>query len=220
MSLKPRIVVASPDRTEVALLSDWLTAEGLEPLPARSLPGALEQVRSQSFDVLIADERFAFEGRLQATARASNARAPVVVIGDTGAGRAERHGTFHVGRPVDQTLLLCHVAMAIIEGRPARRSQRKRIIPFDALVEGVSGYVIDVSTEGMRLELPRGRVAPPPQFTVRIPLVGIALTVRRVWMATAPAEYADVSWCGAELFHAHPRAEQNWRNFVNNVPSR
>ena len=221
MSLKPRIVVASPDRAEVTMLSDWIAAEGLEPVPVRTLPSAVEEVQSRTFDVLIADARFAFEGQLQSVARTSNSRAPLVVLGGAETTlRAEQNGTFHVGRPVDQTILLCHVAMAIIEGRPARRSQRKRIIPFDALVEGVGGYVIDVSNEGLRLELPRGRVAPPPHFTVRVPLVGIALTVRRCWMAAAPTEYADVSWCGVELFDTHPRAVQLWRAFVSNAPSR
>ena len=221
MSLKPRIVVASPDRAEVAMLTDWLAAEGLQPIPVRTLTTALDEVRSRTFDVLIADARFAFEGALQAAARTANARAPLVVLGgDETSASAARCGMFHVGRPVDQTLLLCHVAMAIVEGRPARRTTRKRIIPFDVVVEGVDGYVIDVSNVGMRLELPRGRVAPPPQFTVKVPLVGLAITVRRVWMAAAPSEYAHVSWCGVELFQPHPRAEHNWRNFVGNVPSR
>lgn len=218
MSARPVIVVASPDPTEVALLSDWLTAEGLEPLAVRSLQRAIHEVQSRTFDVLIADAAFAFDGDLHTLARTHNARAPLVVLGDAGTrARAERNGTFHVGRPVDQTLLLCHVAMAIAEGRPARRSERKRISPFEALVGGAQAHVIDVSNEGLRLKLPRGRCAPPPHFTVRIPLVGVALTVRRVWMSTAPAEYADVSWCGVELYQAHPRTEQNWRAFVSTV---
>jgi hypothetical protein len=221
MSVRPVIVVASPDRAEVALLSDWLTAEGLEPVPVRNLPAAIQEVQSRTFDVLIADATFAFDGDLQALARTHNARAPLVVLGDAATrARAERNGTFHVGRPVDQTLLLCHVAMAIAEGRPARRSERKCIQPFEALVDGTPAYVIDVSNEGLRLELPRGRCAPPPHFAVRVPLVGVALTVRRVWMTTAPAEYSAVAWCGAELYHAHPRAEQNWRRFVSTVSGR
>ena len=221
MSLKPRIVVASPDRAEVAMLADWLTAEGLQPVAVRTLPKALEEVQARSFDVLIADADFAFEGDLQMVARIANSRAPVVVLGgDETRAQAEGCGVFHVDRPVDQTLLLCHVAMAIVEGRPARRSPRKRIVPFDAVVEGVGGYVIDVSHVGLRLELPRGRITPPPQFTVRVPLLDVTLTVRRVWMATAPTEYADVSWCGVELFETHPRAEELWRSFVSSVPSR
>lgn len=221
MSLRPRVVVASPDRAEVALLADWLVAEGLDAVPVRSLPSAIQEVQSRSFDVLIADARFAFEGQLHSVARTHNARAPLVVLGGSEAGAAaERIGTFHVGRPVDQTLLLCNVAMAIVEGRPTRRSMRKRIAPIDALVDGAEAYVIDVSNDGLRLEIPRRRTAPPPHFTVRLPLVGIALSVRRVWMATAPTEYADLAWCGVELFQAHPRAVQQWRAFVDALPKR
>jgi hypothetical protein len=217
MSLRPRVVVASPDRSEAALLAEWLLAEGLEPVAVRSLPGAIEEVRSRPFDVLIADARFTSDGQLHSAARSRNARAPLVVLGEGGGNRT---GAFHLARPVDQTLFLCHVAMAIVEGRPPRRSVRKRIAPIDALVGGSEVYLIDVSTEGMRFELPRGRLAPPPQFTIKVPLLGIALTVRRAWMSTAPSELAAISWCGAEIFEAHPRSAQNWRSFIDALPTR
>ena len=220
MSLKPRIVVASPDRSEVEKLSDWLLAEGLDPVPLGSLAFAMQEVRSRPFDVLIADARFAFEGQLHAAARTHNARAPLVVLGGIEASAtAERVGTFHLERPVDQTLFLCHVAMAIVEGRPARRSARKRIAPIDAVIDGAQVLVIDVSNEGLRIEVPRRRIAPPPQFTVKVPLIGVALTVRRAWMATAPADQSHAAWCGAELFDTHPRAAQNWRAFVDALPN-
>jgi hypothetical protein len=221
MSVRPVIVVASPDRSEVARLSDWLTAEALEPVGARSLETAIHEVQSRTFDVLIADAKFAFDGDLQARARTHNARAPLVVLGNAATeARAERNGMFHVVRPVDQTLLLCHVAMAIAEGRPARRSERTRIAPFEAVVEGAEAYVIDVSNEGLRLEVPRGRSVPPPHFALRVPLIGVTLTVRRVWMSTAPAEHGGAAWCGAELYQAHPRATQKWRAFVSTVSGR
>ena len=218
MSLRPRVVVASPDRSEVALLAEWLLAEGLEPVPVPTLSGAIEEIRSRPFDVLIADARFTSDGQLHSAARSRNARAPLVVLGEGGGGR--HTGAFHLGRPVDQTLFLCHVAMAIVEGRPPRRSVRKRIAPIDAVVAGSEVYLIDVSNEGMRFEVPRGRVAPPPQFTIRVPLLGVALTVRRAWMSAAPTELAAISWCGAEIFEAHPRATQNWRSFIDALPTR
>ncbi len=222
MSVRPVVVVASPDRTELAVLSDWLRAEGLEPLSAPTLQAAKHEVQSRTYDVLIADAAFAFDGDLQTLARSHNARAPLVVVGgDAGArARAERNGTFHVGRPVDQTLLLCHVAMAIAEGRPPRRSVRKCIAPFEAVVEGTQAFIIDISNEGLRLALPRRRCAPPPHFTFRIPLIGAALTVRRVWMTAAPAEYSEASWCGVELYQPNPRAAQSWRTFVSTVSGR
>jgi hypothetical protein len=221
MSLRPRVVIASPDRAEVAMLADWLVAEGLEPVPARSLPDAIQEVQSHAFDVLIADGRYAFEGHLHSLARAHNARAPLVVLGGKEvSASADRLGMFHVGRPIDHTILLCHVAMAIVEGRPPRRSVRKRIAPLEARVEGVDVYLIDVSNEGMRFEIPRRKIAPPPQFALRIPLLGVAIAVRRAWMATAPTEYADAAWCGGELLQPNARALQNWRAFVDALPSR
>jgi hypothetical protein len=222
MSVRPVVIVASPDRTEVALVSDWLSAEGLHPVAARSLQTAIHEVQSRTYDVLIADAAFAFDGDLQAIARNHNARAPLVVVGgDAGAQtRAERSGTFHVGRPVDQTLLLCHVAMAIAEGRPVRRSERKRITPFEAMIEGRQAYIVDISNEGLRVVLPRQRCAPPPQFAIRVPLIGVALMVRRVWMSAAPAGQSDGTWCGVELYQTSPRAEQTWRTFVGTVSGR
>src|SRR3954469_3083732 len=219
MSARPTILVASPDRVEIAVLCEWLTAEGLEPVAAPSLQTAKHEVQSRSYDVLIADSRFAFGGDLHTVARQHNARAPVVVIGGDAASRsrAERQAIFQLDRPVDQALLLCQVAMAIAEGRPPRRSPRKCITPFEATVEGAKAYVIDISNEGVRLALPRGRCAPPPHFAFRIPLVGVALTVRRVWMGASPA---DGTWCGGELYRPNARAEQNWRTFVSTVYGR
>ena len=219
MSVRPVVVVASPDRIEVALLSEWLAAEGFEPVGVLNLPSAKREVQSRTYDVLIADEAFAFDGNLHAIARNHNARAPLVVVGgDAGVrSRAERNSVFHVERPVDHALLLCHVAMAVAEGRPVRRSPRTRISPFEAVVEGSSAYIVDVSNEGLRLALPRGRCAPPPRFVFRVPLIGVALTVRRVWTSASPA---DGAWCGVELFQATARAEQSWRTFVSTVANR
>jgi hypothetical protein len=141
-----------------------------------------------------------------------------VVGGDAAArARAERHGIFHLDRPVDHAVLLCHVTMAIAEGRPARRSPRKCIAPFESLVEGAPAYIIDVSNEGLRLALSRRRLAPLPHFTVRIPLIGATLPVRRVWVGAPAAESSETAWCGVELYQPSARAEKSWRTFVSTV---
>ena len=221
MSARPVVVVASPDRIEVEMACDWLTAEGLEPVPAPSLQTARREVQSRTYDVLIADARFAFDGDLQSVARSHNARGPLIVIGGDKAteARAERNGIFHVGRPLDQALLLCHVAMAIAEGRPPRRSPRTVIPPFEAVVDRMTGYIIDVSNEGLRLTLPRSCTL-PPHFALRIPLIGVALTARRVWMSAPPAGSSHAAWCGVELYQPTVRAEQTWRTFVGTVSGR
>lgn len=219
MGSRPRVVLALPAPAEAAQLSDWLTTEGIEPVPQRSLAAAIDEVESHPFDVLVADGAFAFEGQLHAVARTCNPRAPVIVVGGPGtATAADRCGAFHLARPLDRALALCVVTMAILEGRPARRSERKHIPRFDAVVDGAPGFVIDVSNEGLRVEIPR-RFAPSPQFGLRIPLVGIALTVRRVWVSAPALAHAAGGWCGVELFEPHPRAEENWRAFVSTVPT-
>jgi hypothetical protein len=219
MGARPRILLALPDPAEAAQIADWLTMDGIEPVPLGSLAAAIDEVESRPFDALIADSQFVFEGQLHVVASTCNPRAAIVAVGGADAALlADRFGTYHLDRPVDRPLLLCIITMAILEGRPARRSQRKHTPRFDAVVDGARGFVIDVSNEGLRVEIPR-RFAPAPQFGLRIPLVDIALTVRRVWVATPGVEHATSAWCGVELFEPHPRAEENWRAFVETVPS-
>jgi len=192
-------------------------------MPALSLHTARQEVQSRKYDVLIADAAFAFDGDLQSVARANNARAPLVVVGGNASARAraERQGISHLERPVDPAVLLCHVTMAIAEGRPPRRSPRKCITPFESVVEGAPAYILDVSNEGLRLALSRRRLAPAPQFTIRIPLIGTTLTVRRVWVGSAAsAARSETALCGVELYGSSGRAEQSWRTFVSTVSGR
>jgi CheY-like chemotaxis protein len=220
MSARPRIVVASPDKTEVALLSEWLTGEGLEPVPLRSLPAAIQELQSRRCDVLIADAKFAADGRLRAAVRTTNQRAQLVLLKGPDDQPTDTRDTVCLSRPVDQAMLLCHVAMAIAEGRPPRQSARKRVMPLEAIAAGMPAQLIDVSNEGLRLELPNGRrSALPPSFTMRVPLLGITLTVQRVWMNSAPGA-GGVAWCGGALHHTPPQARQKWRAFVDALPTR
>ena len=58
--------------------------------------------------------------------------------------------------------------------RPTRRSVRKAVNRFEAVANGVASHVVDVSYEGLRLEMLRDRQAvPPPYFNVRLPLIGV-----------------------------------------------
>lgn len=217
MSAKARVMVATPDNGEVLEVSGWLRAEGLEPVPVRSLLAALRELQSERFEVVIADASFARDPQLHAAAKARNAAVQVLVLGEP-AGAARE--AVSVSRPIDQATLMCHVTMAVAEGRPVRRSPRKALTRFAALVEGSPAYLIDVSKEGLRLELPQERRrALPPQFTVRIPMLGISVTVRRVWIGSAPG-VQGVAWCGGSLDQAHPHQERNWRTFVETVPAR
>jgi hypothetical protein len=153
--------------------------------------------------------------------RMRNAKAPGIVIGpvDPAAeAMAVKRDAMYLTRPVEQAALICMAHMAVLESRPERRSVRKPV-RFDAIVGGVPSHLIDISNEGMRLEIPRTRNAtpPPPLFTVRVALLGVNITVRRMW-ASMP-KGGDAAWYGGELAANSGRVELAWRSFVDAMPN-
>jgi len=220
MAERPRIVIALPDAAESAAVADWLAPEGFDCARRPTANAAAEEMSAHPFDLLIADAAFAFGG-LHRVGRSRNPVTPTIVVGDAlVAEQCERASwAMYLARPIERALLVCTVSMAIIDGRPLRRSVRKAVNGFAAMVNGVPGRIIDVSNEGVRLELPRGRGAvPPPYFTVSVPLIGIGVMVQRMWARpwrTGGSE--DVTWCGGALVANPSRAEGGWRSFVDTV---
>jgi hypothetical protein len=222
MPNQTRVVVALPDSLECAAVSDWLAAEGLEPVVRPTVQTAADEMHSKSFDLLLADETFVFRSGLRAGGRIRNGRVPTVVIGgapDAPASDAFSAQVMYLSRPVDRTLLVCYVSMAILDGRPVRRSMRKPVARFDAFVNGLPVRLVDVSNEGMRIEMPPGRLAPlTAVFNIRIPFVGVSVTAQRMWGRTASAGSATASY-GAALAQNRPTAERAWRLFVDTIPA-
>jgi hypothetical protein len=215
MSFRPRIVVATPHSTESKTLTEWLFAEGFEPVrlaTGGSLPDDLSQSR---LDLLVVD------ASLAATAinavRPRHPQLPIVVIGDADPAleaQAMARGAVYLPRPLARDLLVCTISLAIAETRPVRRSERK---PTRLLVvaHGVPSQIIDVSKEGLRLELPKRGAVPPPIFDVQVPMLGVALNVRRLWSAAATASVRDAVWYGGELSNNSPRVELAWFTLVD-----
>jgi hypothetical protein len=124
----------------------------------------------------------------------------------------------YLARPLDCTTLACFVSMALLDGRPVRRSVRKPVNRFEASVNGVPSHIVDVSPEGLRLEVSReARAVLPPYFTVRVPLVGVAVTVRRMW-TLSQANQAPTVFYGGELSHNRAAVDQAWRMVVDTMP--
>jgi CheY-like chemotaxis protein len=223
MSSRPKVVIALADRAESEVLADWLRSDGFEPVPLAPHRPAADELKRHTYDLLIADFDLAFRGGLHAISRGRtrSPQTPTVVVGNVdkeAQASAERHHAMYLERPVDHAALVCLVSMVILEGRPERRSPRKSVARFEAVVDGVPSNIIDVSNEGLRLEIPRDRrSASPPYFKVRVPLIGVALTVQRIW-TSIPAGKVHIGWCGGALTQNPSRAEQAWRAFVDAIP--
>ena len=218
---RPRVIVALPNSLEAGAVAERLAAEGHEPIRRQTAEETAEEMRLRPFDVLIADAAVAFRSSLHIHARARNPQSVTILIGNvpsTRQGDAASGQIMYLARPIDCTMLACFVSMAILD-RPVRRSIRKPVNGFEASVNGVPSHLVDVSPEGLRLQLPREkRAVLPPFFTVRVPMVGVAVTVRRMWTRTPQSETSSI-WYGGALSHNRTSIDQAWRLFVDTVPS-
>lgn len=223
MSQRPRIVIALPDAAERVAFGEWLSAEGFEPVLTNGTAAAIAEMQARPYDLLIADAGFVLTEGLQASGRrrASNTRTLVVGHSGESQARAERRGSMYISRPAGRTMLVCLVAMAFVDQRPTRRSERKPLNRFGAVVNSIPTQILDVSNEGLRLAIPHTRGAvPPPHFQVKIPAMGLSLTVKRQWaVAWPPQGRPEAVRVGVALAHAEGPAVSMWRRFVDGVPS-
>ena len=214
---RPRVIVSLPNATEAAAIAAWLRADGFEPLTRSSAQAAANETLLP-FALLIADVS---QRRLLAETRGRTPAAPSILIGNAAtASQGEALGTqtMYLSRPVDRAMLMCFVAMAILDERPVRRSVRKPVGAFEAVANGVPSHIVDVSAEGLRLEMSREwRTVLPPYFTVRVPVVGVAVTVQRMWTQTPSSRRSSV-WYGGALSNNRASVHQAWRAFVDTVP--
>jgi hypothetical protein len=223
MSARPKVVIASPHKVEREMLGDWLASDGFEPVCVATALPAVHGLGSRLYDLVVADAGFAFAEGVYAASR-GRVQTPAIVVGEPGGAdeaRAFRQGAMYVTRPVDRTAFLCSVSLALVDGRTPRRSPRKALGKTRVTVDGQPSFLIDVSNEGLRLEIPRGSGGPSPStmFIVNVPTLGVALSVQRVWVASAPPSAGRAAWCGAALARNSSRAEQSWRSFVASVPA-
>ena len=219
MAGRPRVVVALPDRAEGSQVASWLTENQFEPVYRPTIDAVASEIRTRRFNLIIADANWAVSKALQTPDRGGNTAAPTILVGDATDRRttAMDGQAMYLTRPIELAVLSCFVSMALMDDKPVRRSPRKEVPRFDALVNSEPAAIVDVSAEGFRLELPRARRLPPPFFGVRIPLVGVAIIASRRW-AMSPSKDPSKVWCGAALSSNPSRAEAAWRSFVDTVP--
>ena len=220
LPFRQQVIVAVPDHSESRLLSSWLEAEGYEAVQRLTPETASREITFQPFDLLVADCGFVLSG-VRGYGLARFRETPVIVLGDAAGERScAPLGTqiMFLERPVDRATFICMVTMALMDRRAARRSPRRTVKPLEATVAGVPSRILDVSKEGVRLELPRVSSVVTPRFVVRVPRIGVGVAVERVWVRMPRAdERLDVMWCGGQLTQNSATAEQSWWGLVETL---
>ena len=218
MATPVRIGVACPSPGERAAFLEWLDAAGYEPVPMLDLDSVARAFEAGSMEALIADAALVPASELPRVMRTLGLNRPLVLVGEPDAEplRVPRQTTWF-SRPVTDETLLLAVALALAEGRPARRFPRKLVVPLSSTVDDVAARVMDVSVEGVQFEVVGGNgVALPPYFTVRVPAFGVVARVRRVWVA--PPGQSGL-WCGGAIEPSLPDAAAKWQAFVDAAPT-
>jgi hypothetical protein len=220
---RTRIAIASRSHVERATLVDWLDAGDYHAIPIPFPAAPPRDLEALNFEMLILDSDLLTIGSLMHVARYRPTPRPVMVIGDEDVEaevEAERRGATYFMRPLERGALLLAVTLALAEGRPMRRSTRKSVPPMPATVEGVPTRIIDVSYDGVRLELAaKDRAALPPVFTLRVPACDVSVHVQRVWTGIgSTARTSGTLWCGGSLAQNQERAVVGWRALVDQAP--
>ncbi|MCA1584152.1 MAG: hypothetical protein LC791_05055 [Acidobacteria bacterium] len=222
MTHRPRIGVACPAPGERAALAEWLDAGGFEPVGMFNEVSISRELDAEAFEVLIVDEALVASGAVSQAMRARGTRRPLIIISNPPDASPKRKTSLHamtMTRPVAHEDLLLAVSLALAEGRPARRSPRLQVPLLSSTIDGVASQLVDVSAEGLRLELSeqhRGSV--PPFFTVRVPAFNVVIIAKRVWVARAATASSGRVWCGATLASGAEYAGGAWRALLEMAP--
>jgi hypothetical protein len=197
---------------------EWLDAAGYEPKPMIDLDGLARDLDTRPVEVLIADIALFKPQDIANVLRILTLNRPLILIGNPGAAppNVRRDATW-LDRPVSHDDFRVAVALALAEGRPARRSRRKTVAHLHSTMDGIVSQVVDVSYEGVRLQLTGAQPSVlPPYFTMRVPGFGVATVVKRVWVAQPDRR---TIWCGGIIDRPLPNAKGSWKDLVDTAPT-
>lgn len=213
-----KIGVACPLPGERAAFLEWLTDTGYEPVPMLNLDSVAKDLPTRPVEALIADVALIAAGDLPRVVRMLGPNRPLILVGAS-TDRIEEvpRDASWISRPVTKEIFALSIALALAEGRPARRSPRQVVPKLQATVDGVASKIVDISDEGVRLEIAVGSSAAlPPFFTLKVPAFGVAAKIKRVWVATPGPNHL---WCGGIVERpAEKAAKMPWKTFVKTAP--
>jgi hypothetical protein len=183
-----------------------------------SIDSLARDMATKPVEALIADVSLVSPEDLPRIVKLLGYNRPLILVGARGQQIEDvpRDATW-MERPVSKQTLMLSVALGLAEGRPARRSPRMLVPRLLASIDGVTSKIVDVSTEGVRLEVAGASPAVlPPHFTLKVPAYGVAARVKRVWVAMPGPGHI---WCGGIIEKpASTKFAMPWHTFVKAAP--
>jgi DNA-binding response OmpR family regulator len=217
-----RVLITSENAAQRHELWLWLLPVGCDLTVATDFKTGKRLVQTEPPDLLITDLRLgAYNGlHLVILGQHRDPGMKAIVIGSPDPvleNETRAVGACYLTQPFDQAGFLKTVVEALHSTRPGRRTPRKRIAPIEVLVEGMTGRIVDVSYEGLCLEVAGEKDSQLPQtFTIRIPSTPLALAARRVWSIARSGDPAVVSY-GIHLGLMDPGMSALWRSLVDSA---
>lgn len=209
--------MALPRQGERAAICDWLRGAGFEPVVLVDACFVQTEVTGAPPVLVVADATL-LGPQFITGLRKGDPNRPILAIGEADDSRsaqiARKNITFHL-RPIDEASLILTVSLAQAEGhRLARRSER-RSVRVPTSIEGTAAMLLDVSNEGLRLEVDADQGAKlSPQFVVQVPVFRLAVPVQRVWVKSAGTGPRKVQ-CGGTLLANDERTLRVWQHLTD-----
>ncbi len=221
MSSSPRVGVACPGTGERAAFCDWLRTASIEPVLLVDACMVSSDAAGLRLSVVVADAALLTREFIGAL-RQDDARLPILAVGDDGdpaEAVLHKRGVSFYPRPIDRDSFLLAASLAIAEGRPARRSLRRLVPRLPSRIDGAQAFLLDVSIEGLRLEVSREAGAKlGPLFQVQVPIFNVGVNVRRIWVRSESNADQPRVQCGASLIESDSRALDAWRRMLDTAP--
>lgn len=213
-----KIGVACPNPGERAAFMEWLNDAGYQAVPMMSLETVTREMNANPFEALITDVSLVTATDLPRIVKLLGANRPLLLVGnpDQRIEEVPRDATW-MPRPATRDIFLLSIALALAEGRPARRSPRTVVSRMLSTVDGMAAKIVDVSSEGVRLEIPGASTSGlPPFFQLKVPAFGVIAKVKRVWVSQPGPSH---SWCGGIIERPIEKgAKMPWPVFVKTAP--
>lgn len=210
-----RVGVALVDDTERQIAAAALRDADMAPHTLTERAVLAGEIRDLYLDCVVVDAALIERGALGGLRR-HDTRLPVVAVAEPSAAVSatlRRRNVVVVDRPLDPGSLSLAVALAHGEGRQARKRTRKPTGRFPARVGEAVADLLDVSDEGLRLEIDRAAAARlGPQFRLQVPMVALDVTVRRVWVGRGRGDRVQ---CGAVLLAPTPSQQRAWARVLD-----